>query len=81
MNSKFATHKSPTNVVLTEQEHAVLLLICKELTMEEIAAQTGKAIPEIESIRNDMLEKTSCRNSAGLVLFAINQRMFNYQSV
>jgi DNA-binding NarL/FixJ family response regulator len=58
-------------VELTAREKEVLQLICRELTNQEIAERFSVSVRTIEGHRNNLLLKTGCRNTAGLVLFAI----------
>jgi DNA-binding NarL/FixJ family response regulator len=56
---------------LGERELEVLRLICKEFTTQEIAEQLFLSTRTIETYRKRLLEKTGARNSAGLVMFAM----------
>ncbi|HAK77453.1 MAG TPA: DNA-binding response regulator, partial [Runella sp.] len=56
---------------LTSREIEVLSLICKQRTAQEIADQLFISVRTVDGHRNNLLEKTGARNSAGLVLFAI----------
>jgi DNA-binding NarL/FixJ family response regulator len=58
-------------IELTGREKEVLKLICQELTNQEIADQLFVSVRTIEGHRNNLLLKTGCRNTAGLVMFAI----------
>jgi len=58
-------------VELTAREKEVLQLICRELTNQEIADKFSVSVRTIEGHRNNLLLKTGCRNTAGLVMFAI----------
>lgn len=60
---------------LTSREIEVLNLICKQLTAPEIAECLGVSIRTIDGHRANLLEKTNSRNIAGLVLFAIKNRL------
>ncbi len=56
---------------LTNREREVLQLICAEFTTSEIAEKLFLSIRTVEGHRNNMLEKTGMRNTAGLVLYAV----------
>lgn len=58
-------------VELTQRETEVLRLICLENTNQEIADRLFVSIRTIEGHRNNLLLKTGCKNTAGLVMFAI----------
>jgi DNA-binding NarL/FixJ family response regulator len=58
-------------VELSPREKEVLGLICQEHTNQEIADRLFVSVRTIEGHRNNLLLKTGCRNTAGLVMFAI----------
>ncbi|MBB5395737.1 MULTISPECIES: response regulator transcription factor [unclassified Mucilaginibacter] len=62
-------------VTLTKREIQVLKLICKELNNVEIAAELFLSVRTIEGHRNSLINKIKCRNTAGLVLFALKYRL------
>jgi len=62
---------------LTAREIEVLNLICKQLTAPEIAERLSVSIRTIDGHRANLLEKTNSRNTAGLVLFAIKNRLLD----
>jgi DNA-binding NarL/FixJ family response regulator len=62
---------------ITEREIQVLQLICQQLSSAEIADKLFLSTRTIETHRNNLLTKTGCRNTAGLVLFAIKYNLFS----
>jgi DNA-binding NarL/FixJ family response regulator len=64
-------------IELTSREREVLILLCKELTNAEIAEQLFISPRTAEGHRNNLLAKTGCRNTAGLVIFAIKNGIFH----
>jgi two-component system response regulator NreC len=62
---------------LTSREIEVLNLICKQLTAPEIADRLSLSIRTVDGHRANLLEKTNARNTAGLVLFAIKNRLLD----
>lgn len=64
-------------VELTEREEEVLKLICREFTNVEIATELFISARTAEGHRNKLLLKTGCKNSAGLVVFAIRHGLFD----
>jgi len=72
-NQKMSAQRSISNVPvhLTAREIQVLRLICKEMSNAEIAEELFLSTRTVEGHRNNLLIKTGCRNTAGLVLFAI----------
>ncbi|TDW96106.1 LuxR family two component transcriptional regulator [Dinghuibacter silviterrae] len=62
---------------LTDREREVLKLICKEYTNNEMADTLNISVRTVEGHRNNLLAKTGCKNTAGLVVFAIRYEVFN----
>lgn len=62
---------------LTEREIEVLHLICQQCTAQEIADKLFISKRTVEGHRNNLLLKTSAKNSAGLVMYAIQKRLIH----
>lgn len=62
---------------LTRRELEVLDLICREHTTQEIAEKLFLSVRTVEGHRNNLLEKTGARNTAGLVIFALRNELVN----
>jgi DNA-binding CsgD family transcriptional regulator len=62
-------------ISLTIREIEVLNLICQELTAQEIAEKLFISVRTVDGHRNNLLEKTGARNTAGLVIFAIKNNL------
>ena len=60
-----------TKVELTERETEILSLISMEYTNSEIAEKLFLSVRTIDAHRRNILGKTGCRNTAGLVRFGI----------
>ena len=58
-------------VELTARESEILGLITRENTNSEIAKKLFISVRTVDAHRRNILEKTGCRNTAGLVKFAI----------
>ena len=58
-------------IELTAREKEILTLVCKEQSNSEIADNLNLSIRTVEGHRNNLLTKISCKNTAGLVLFAV----------
>lgn len=71
-------YKNESGIVidLSPREREVLQMICQELTNTEIAEKLFVSPRTIDGHRNNLLAKTGCRNTAGLVLFAIKHHIF-----
>ncbi|GAB3936535.1 response regulator transcription factor [Mucilaginibacter myungsuensis] len=61
--------------LLTPREQQVLELICQELTNPEIAEKLFISVRTVEGHRTKLLEKTGCQTTAGLVIFAIKNKL------
>lgn len=64
-------------VHLTDRELEVLRLICGELTAAEIAVKLFLSNRTIEGHRQNLLDKTGARNTAGLVIYAIKNKLLD----
>lgn len=62
---------------ITSREKEVLLYICREFTSPEIAEKLFITESTVNGHRNNLLAKTGARNTAGLVLFAIKNNLFD----
>ncbi len=63
-------------VELTRREKEILQLICKEFSNAEISDKLSLSIRTVEGHRNNLLLKVGCKNTAGLVRFAIKYNLF-----
>jgi DNA-binding NarL/FixJ family response regulator len=77
-NHRAQTQKSISAipVKLSEREKQVLVLICNEFNNAEIAGQLYLSPRTVEGHRNNLLSKIGCRNTAGLVIFAVKYALF-----
>ena len=64
-------------IPLTEREKEVLHLICKEKSNPEIADELYVSVRTVEAHKRNLIEKTGCKNVAGLVLYAIERNLFD----
>lgn len=70
------TKVSRTSIAeITNREKEVLELICKECTAQEIADQLFISVRTVDGHRNNLLSKLGCRNTAGLVVYALQNRL------
>jgi DNA-binding NarL/FixJ family response regulator len=68
--------KSPFDTTyFTKREVEVLELICKQLTANEIAEALFISPRTVEGHRNNLLLKTESKNIAGLVIYAIQNKI------
>lgn len=68
---------SNISIELTTREKEILVLLCKEYTTSEIGDQLYISPRTVEGHRNNLLTKTGCRNTAGLVIFAVKNGIFD----
>lgn len=62
-------------IELSARELEVLQYICREYNNAEIAERLFLSIRTVEGHRNNLLLKTGCRNTAGLVLYAVRHHL------
>ena len=60
---------------LTDRESDILNLICQGLTNKELADKLFVSVRTIESTKSRLMEKTSTRNNAGLIIWAIKNKI------
>lgn len=65
----------PINI--TEREMEVLELIIKEFTNPEIAKKLFISSRTVDAHRRNLLQKTGARNTAGLVRYAMEKKLFD----
>jgi DNA-binding NarL/FixJ family response regulator len=64
--------EDPDYVELTKREIDILKLVCEELNSQEIADKLFISKHTAETHRRNLLSKTDCKNSVGLVKYAID---------
>jgi DNA-binding NarL/FixJ family response regulator len=62
-----------------ETELAVMRLICEELSNKEIAETLHLSVRTIEGYRDRIQDKIQSRNTAGIVVYAIKHRIYQFQ--
>lgn len=60
---------------LTDREKEIVILICQGLSNIEIGEKLFLSKRTVEKHRANILEKTQCRNTASLVMYAIKNRI------
>lgn len=63
-------------ITLTERELVILKMICNEFTNAEIAEKLFISNRTVDGHRTNLLSKTGCKNTAGLVIFAIRYGIY-----
>jgi DNA-binding NarL/FixJ family response regulator len=60
----------------TSREIEILKLICEQYNAKEISEKLFISPRTVDGHRNNLLEKTNCKNIAGLVLFAVKNGIY-----
>jgi len=74
--SRFNPNKPVGKIVFNEKELEVMRLICKQFSTKEISEAMHLSGRTIEGYREKILEKTLARNTAGIVVYAIQHGIF-----
>jgi DNA-binding NarL/FixJ family response regulator len=75
-NAKGITNIQSIPIDISPRESEVLQFICMEYSNAEIAEKLFISVRTVDGHRNNLLAKTGCHNTAGLVLFAVKHRIF-----
>ena len=80
------SHKSPKPILkesnlISERELDVLKLICQQKTAKEIADKLFIASRTVEGHKNTLFAKTGAKNIAGLVIYAIQNKLINVDEI
>ena len=67
--------KADSNCGLTARELEVLQQICLGLNNEEMAEKLFISAKTIKSHRSNLLEKTNCKNTPALILYAVKKKL------
>lgn len=66
-----------TEEELSERETEILKLICQQYTAQQIADKLFISTRTVEGHKSNLLLKTSTRNLAGLVIYAVQKNLIN----
>lgn len=69
----FRSRDEGQEVELTPREIEILKLVCEEMNSQEIAEKLFISVHTAETHRRNLLSKTGCRNSVGLVKYAMEK--------
>ncbi len=72
------TQKVDDSLKLSKKEIEVLAFICNGFTNKEISEKMFLSVKTIEKYRTSLLQKTNTRNSAHLVMFAMQNNLVNF---
>ena len=69
------TRKPTENIRLTTRENEVLQQICLGLNNNEIAKKLFISAKTVKSHRSNLLEKTKCKNTPAMILYAVKNKI------
>lgn len=75
----FKQNVTTADIKLTLREKEILELICEQKTNQEIGNQLFISKRTVEGHRNKLLFKTNSKNTAGLIIFAIQHGYFDVE--
>jgi DNA-binding NarL/FixJ family response regulator len=80
-------HKAPNSIklqqedaTLSDKEITVLRLMCEEKSTREIAEAVDLSPRTIEAIRDKLKTKTGAKSTAGLIMFAVKNKLLEEES-
>ena len=73
--SRLATTTTTDEEALSDRELEILVEVCRGLSNQEIADRLFISKRTVDKHRANILEKTGCRNTANLVVYAIKNRL------
>jgi len=73
--------KFVTQDEFTEREKQILQLLCEQYTAKEIAEKLYISRRTVEGHKDNLFAKTGARNLAGLVIYAIQNQLINYNNL
>lgn len=77
-NEKIPFIRKKEKVEFSDKEIDVILLICEQLTNKEIAQKLNLSTRTIEGYRDRIQEKIGAKNSAGIVIYAIKNNIYQF---
>lgn len=72
---KTGSEEQPADDTLSAREREILVAVCRGLSNQEIADSLFISKRTVDKHRANILEKTGCRNTADLVVYAIKNRL------
>lgn len=74
---KSRSDRMVTDIKISKREKQVLHLILKEYTNQEIADELFISLKTVDAHKRNLLDKTGSKNLAGLILYAIDAKLFD----
>lgn len=75
-DSSFNPNRHTNKPEFSEKEINVMRLVCQEFSNKEIAMQLKLSVRTIEGYREKIQEKINARNTAGIVVYAIKNKIY-----
>ncbi len=72
---------NPDNPNLTDRELAVLMCVCKQLSVEESSSTLDLSVSSVKKYRMSLLEKTKSKNNIGLLAFALKNSLISLDEI
>ncbi|WP_418990986.1 response regulator [Alistipes sp.] len=72
---RIRTREATPDEPLSEREREILVAVCRGLSNQEIADELFISKRTVDKHRANILEKTGCKNTASLVVYAIRHRI------
>lgn len=73
--------KRKNRVVLSERERLLLQYICEQQTSAQIGNKMERSIRTVENNRGKLIKKIGVKNTAGLVVYAIVNKLVKINSL
>lgn len=77
-NMHSSDESNTDNGILSSRETEILIAVCQGLSNREIADQLFISKRTVDKHRANILEKTGCKNTANLVVYAIKNRLVDF---
>ncbi len=75
LTGRMRTREAVTDEPLSSREREILVAVCRGLSNQEIADELFISKRTVDKHRANILEKTGCKNTASLVVYAIRNRI------
>lgn len=75
LTNRMRTREDSADEQLSEREREILVAVCRGLSNQEIADELFISKRTVDKHRANILEKTGCKNTASLVVYAIRNKV------
>lgn len=80
-NSTYNPFNKIPKIEFSEKEIIIIKMICQEFQNKEIADRMGLSKRTVEGYREKILEKVHAKNTAGIVIYAIKNKIYEIGSL